>query len=432
MKQNVIRILILISRILFGVTFMFSGFVKAVDPMGSAYKFMDYFRAFDLGVFNDLAVPLAVFLAALEFTVGVSILFGSYRRLSTWGGLLFMAFFTPLTLYLAIANPVSDCGCFGDALILTNWETFWKNVVLLSMAVLLFIKKDQIRPIFIAPLRWIPAFYALFFAIGISFIGLNYLPIIDFRPYKVGVNIKEAMLPPEGAPETQYILVYEKEGKQQEFSLDNYPDDDSWTFVETRTLEPDEKWQPQIKDFVLTNEEGDNITDAVLEHPGYTFLLISPDLALADDNYINRINALYDYALENDYVFYGVSVNEPQRVLEWMEGTGAEYPFLYGDATVLETVIRANPGVVLLHDGTIYWKKATISLPAEESLEQPLSQNEWGVIKKINPARTILYCILILFTPILLILLSEKTICSLLDRSKKRPLKKTESEEQAG
>ena len=384
--------------------------------MGSAYKFIDYFREFGLTFFNPFAVPLAVLLAALEFAVGACILFGLFRRAATTIGLLFMLFFTPLTLYLAIANPVKDCGCFGDALILTNWETFYKNIILLSLAIFLFINRNDLTSPFRKSLRWIVAIYVILFPIGISQIGLSYLPILDFRSFRTGVNIPEAM---QGSmAEATYVLVYEKNGEKKEFTLDNYPAEDStWVFVETRTILPEGTKEASIKDFFLTDLAGEDITSEILQNPDYTFLLISPDWSSADENYIDRINDLYDYASEKGYLFYGVSVNDMQKQTEWTEGTGAEYPFIYSDATILETIIRPNPGIVLLKNGTIVWKKNSAHLPDEKTLESSLRDFEQGRMKKSNDKTIILFVVLLFFGPILVLLCFEKTF-SFLHRKK--------------
>jgi hypothetical protein len=186
--------------------------------MGSAYKFIDYFRAFDLTFLNPFAVLLSVTLAATEFTIGSCILWGASRRLATSLGALFMVFFTPLTLYLAISNPVNDCGCFGDALVLTNWQTFWKNLILLPISILLYIRREEIIPLFRTNgLRLTVVLFSILYSIGISKIALNNLPIIDFRPFKTGVNIKEGMQTSASA-EPVYQLIYQKMGSQNIFA----------------------------------------------------------------------------------------------------------------------------------------------------------------------------------------------------------------------
>ncbi|MGL4292494.1 MAG: BT_3928 family protein [Bacteroidales bacterium] len=426
MKQQWINVLLNLSRILFGCTFLFSGFVKAVDPMGSAFKFIDYFRAFDLNFFTTFALPLAVLLAALEFTIGACVLFGSFRRVSTALGLLFMLFFTPLTLYLAIANPVKDCGCFGDAFILTNWETFYKNIILLAMAVFLFIKRESIQPLFRKSLRGFVAFYALVFSVSISQIGISFLPILDFRPFKTGINIPEAMH--EDIADATYVLIYAKDGKEKEFSLENYPSEESgWTFVESKMVLPENRDEATIKDFFITNGIGEDITEELLRKPEFTFLLISPDWATADDNYSDRINEIYEYALEKGYDFYGISVNDKIKETEWSEGTGAEYPYLYSDATILETIIRANPGLVLLKEGTILWKKNASHLPDNQFIDKSIELSHQGIVKKSNSKMIILFIVLLFFGPILILLCFEKTFILLFKKWKqnKRSSKRT-------
>ncbi|MDO5570597.1 MAG: DoxX family protein [Bacteroidales bacterium] len=419
-KICVNNILITTCQIIFGLTFLFSGFVKAVDPMGSTFKFIDYFRVFDLTFLNGSAQFFAVVLAALEFTLGASILFGCYKRIAPIAGVLFMAFFTPFTLYLAIKNPVSDCGCFGDALVITNWQTFWKNVFLLIIIVFLFLNRKKIRSPFLVSTRWFAVFYAFVFSIVISLIGLYYLPIIDFRPFKNGVNIEQDMAIPSNN-DKEYVLVYEKNGAKKNFTLENYPANDStWVFVESKEISKTQKSEPKISNFILSNENGEDITSEILNKAGYTFLLISPDLNEANENAVNKISLLYDYALAHDYNFYGLTVNDQQIIKDWRESTGAEYEFIYSDATILETITRANPGIVLLKDGIILWKKGPNNLPLEDELEAPLNENELGEIVKNHPLKTILLSILLFFTPILLLLLFEKGFVKLVEKIRKK------------
>ncbi len=409
MKNKLLAITLCVSRIVFGLTFVFSGFVKAVDPMGSAYKFMDYFRAFDLSWLNTFAVPLALLLSAIEFTIGVAILLGLMRQLATRLGFLFMVVFTPLTLYLALANPVKDCGCFGEALILTNWETFGKNVILFGMSLLMLKRSSDMRPLFSQRVRFIPLLFAFFYAAGISVVALYDMPILDFRPFKTGTNIVEAMQ--TDTSNDIHVLVYEQNGNKKEFTLDNYPAEDStWTFVESKTIRPEGTKEATITDFFVTDADGEDLTNDILTNPHPTFLLISPDWAISDDSFIDKINSLHDYAVDMDYRFYAISSQDNEKEFEWMEDTGAEYPFLYSDATILETIMRPLPGVVFLIDGHIIWKKHPRNLPSHEEIEQQIENFNLQKIEKSNPNKIILYAFLIFFVPILLLLCFDKLL----------------------
>ena len=407
MKDKLLTLTLCVSRIIFGLTFVFSGFVKAVDPMGSAYKFMDYFRAFDLIALNTLAVPLALLLSAIEFTIGVAIVLGLTRKPATRLGFLFMLIFTPLTLYLAIANPVKDCGCFGEALILSNWQTFAKNVLLFAMSLFMLRRWSSMRPLFSHRFKYIPSLFAFFYAAGISVIALYDMPILDFRPFKTGTNIVEAMQ--SDTSNDIHVLVYKQNGKKKEFTLDNYPADDStWTFVETKTIRPEGAKDATITDFFITDTNGEDFTNEILTDPRPTFLLISPDWDVSDDSFIDKINSLHDYAVDMDYAFYAVSSQDTEKEFEWMEDTGAEYPFLYSDATILETIIRPLPGIVFLIDGHIVWKKHPRNLPTHEVIEKQIAEFNQKKIEKSNPNKIILYAFLVFFVPILLLLCFDK------------------------
>ena len=228
-----------ISGIVIGLVFMFSGIVKAVDPLGTVYKFHDYLMAFNMGWLISLSLPLAILLCFAEFISGFCVISGIKQKEGIWGITLLMLFFTPLTLIDAITNQVSDCGCFGDAIHLTNWQTFWKNVVLLVPVIVLFTGRKQITPMFNKTKEWLltGVVSALFLLFSIG--NLRYLPLIDFLPYKTGVRIADQMTIPEGAEYDQYLttFIYEKNGEQREFTLENYPaDDTTWVFIDQKNI----------------------------------------------------------------------------------------------------------------------------------------------------------------------------------------------------
>ncbi|MDR2040627.1 MAG: DoxX family protein, partial [Bacteroidales bacterium] len=203
-----------ISRILLGIVFVFSGFVKGIDPLGSTYKFIDYFTAFNLSFLSPLAFILAILMNAAEFLIGVSLILRLRMKVSAWAVFLFMCFFTVLTFILALTNPVSDCGCFGDALVLTNWETFFKNLVLMALALIVFLYRKKYEPVYRPVTEWICVVLIAGVIIGISVYCYRHLPLLDFRPYSVGANIPQGMTIPDGMPTDEFktTLYYEKDG----------------------------------------------------------------------------------------------------------------------------------------------------------------------------------------------------------------------------
>ena len=320
--------------------------------------------------------------------------------------LLLMIVMTPLTLYLALANPVSDCGCFGDAWVLTNWETFGKNVVLFVAAVSVFRGGKLIIRFITAKMAWMVSMYTFLFVFALSFYCLGNLPILDFRPYKIGQNIKESMEIPEGAKpsvfESKFIL--EKDGKQQEFTLDNYPDS-TWTFVETRTVLKEKGYEPAIHDFsIISLETGEDLTDSILSDEGYTFLLIAHRIEAADDSNIDLINEIYDYSVEHGYGFYALTSSPEDQIELWRDKTGAEYPFCQMDDITLKTIIRSNPGLMLIKGGTILNKWSDNNLPDEYVLTDSLDKLEIGQQKQESDLRTIGYVLLWFIIPLLLVI----------------------------
>ena len=397
-----------VCRFLLGVTFIFSGFVKAVDPLGSFYKIQDYLEAFGLLSWVPPFMPLlfGIGLAAIEFCIGVFLFLGIRRSMASWVALLLMCFMTPLTLYLAIADPVSDCGCFGDAVVLTNWQTFGKNVVLLVAAVFAFKGRKLIIRFISHKSAWMVSMYTLLFIFALSFYCLSHLPIFDFRPYKIGTDIKAGMEIPEGAKgdvfETTYIM--EKDGKRQEFALDNYPDS-TWTFVEAKTVLKEKGYEPPIHDFAMLDlATGTDITEQVLADSSYTFLMVAHRIEEADDSNIDLINEIYDYSVEHGYHFYALTSSAQENIEEWCDRTGAEYPFCQMDDITLKTIIRSNPGLLLIKGGIILNKWSDNQLPDEYVLTDALDKLPLGRQKQQSNAHTLAYVLLWFAIPLLLVL----------------------------
>lgn len=407
-KKHIIKLFwVNTCRFLLATLFIFSGFVKAVDPLGSFYKIQDYLAAFGIISWFPTYLPLlfAIILSSAEFCVGVFLFFGVRRKIASTLALLLMSVMTPLTLYLALANPVSDCGCFGDAWVLTNWQTFGKNIVLLIAAIAVFRERKLMFRFVTLKIEWMVSLYTLLFVFALSFYCLEYLPVLDFRPYKIGADIKAGMEISEGAKpsvfESRFVL--EKDGRQQEFTLDNYPDS-TWTFVETRTVLKEKGYEPPIHDFsMISLGTGEDITDSVLTDKGYTFLLVAHRIEEADDSNIDLINEIYDYSVEHGYGFYALTSSPDEEIEMWRERTGAEYPFCQMDDITLKTIIRSNPGLLLIKDGTILNKWSDNQLPDEYVLNDSLDKLELGQQKQENKLHTIGYVLLWFIVPLTLV-----------------------------
>lgn len=379
-----------VCRILLAMTFVYSGFVKGVDPMGGAYKIADYLSAFGVidVVPKTFPIILSFSLATLEFTLGVLLFWGVMRGITTFLSALFMVVMTPLTFYIALTNPVHHCGCFGDALVLTNWQTLLKNLVLLPMALACYSWRDQIRHFMSKHVEWVVARYVVLFALLLWGYCYLHLPVLDFRPYKVGTPMKSAM------------------GLSSE-STDK---------------------MPTILDFYVQEyATGDDITESLLDYDGYSFMLIAPDLDSASEDRFDLVNELYDYSVAHKYPFICLTASDSLSITKWQDRTGADYSFGLADNLALKTMVRSNPGVILLKGDTIYNKWAFRDMPDEYALQgKPLDENEIGQQANISSANVLWKIIVWFIVPLLLVLLLDRIILSW----KARKAKKKELDEE--
>jgi uncharacterized membrane protein YphA (DoxX/SURF4 family) len=370
--MKVIRI---ISRIFVALVFIFSGFVKAVDPLGSTYKFADYFRAFGMEWAEPLAFVLAIVLSGAEFLIGVGLLFNVLTKLFSWLALLFMAFFTPLTLILALYNPVSDCGCFGDALVLTNWQTFGKNIIILIPTLILFFTRKQSHCHFTKLVQWSVTGIFAFLITGISIYCYNHLPLIDFLPYKVGTYIPDKMKFPENAQPDVYetIFYYKnlKTGEVKEFDQNNYPWQDTlnWKWQDSKSVLVKEGYHPPIHDFLIESPENGDITDIVLNDDTCTFLLVAYNINKTSKKNIEAAKNLDKFCKENRYRFYMLTASSDVDIQKFQTSVGSSFNFCFTDETTLKTMVRANPGLLLLKKGTILGKWHSNDIPAIDELK---------------------------------------------------------------
>lgn len=367
-KRAVTALLVNVSRLLLAAVLVVSGFVKAVDPVGLSYKLGEYAGAFGLlGIDEGWLLFGATMLSAAEFLLGVFLLMGVYNRVVTSTVFLFFLFFTPFTLILALWNPVRDCGCFGDALVLSNWATFGKNVVLLICATLCCFK----RRLFIRKMslvnRWmVPAFAVCYIAL-LEGVSLTHLPVIDFRPFAVGSNLREAV---EDVPAVQKtIYKFEKAGQVMEFDEFTYPDS-TWNYLGSRSETIEFGRPARVLDFAFLDAEDEDYAPEILADTGYVCLLVLSRLEKADESRVDKINDLYDYCSERGVPFYAATSSDEEASELWRKRTGGEYPLLWADEIMLKTIVRSNPGLLLIKDGRVAGKWNVADLPSVERIER--------------------------------------------------------------
>ena len=362
------------------VTLIFSGFVKAVDPLGTQYKLTDYLGALNWGGQLPDAVLLgfAVLLSVIEFVLGICLLFAIRRRLVSRLTLLMMVIMTPLTLWLALTDPISDCGCFGDAVVLTNWQTFGKNVVLLLIAIVLWKwPLDMVRFVSRSN-QWIVVNFSILFIAILSAWSLYDLPYFDFRPYHVGTDLRSG---------------WQRMMEDEESSYSDF-------FVERVTLKGDGDQMEQV--------DSEDITEAVLNYQGYTFLLVSPHLEQANDSQLDLINQVYEYAEDERYPFYCLTASGQKGISRWIDRTGAEYPFCQTDDIVLKTIVRSNPGLLLLKDGKIIRKWSHNRLPDEYQLNGRLERLDIGKMPDDSVPQKILFILLWYVLPLAVLTIADR------------------------
>ena len=384
MKQK----LLVLVRWFVGIVFVFSGFVKGIDPMGFQYKLNDYLEALNLNSLEFLSFPGALLLPLAEFAIGIGLITGILVKLSSKLALVFMFFFTPLTLYIALKNPVTDCGCFGDALVISNWQTFYKNIVLIILALLLYINREKLLLIFTPQYRKIVFFILLFCYAIVVYWSYNHEPIFDFRPYKVGANIPDGMKIPDGAPSDVYENTYYyrnlKTNEVKKFNDRDFPWQDTinWKF---KSMDPPllikKGYRPPIHDFSIQTADKENVTDLYLQDSLFTFVVIAFDLEKSSNKKQKELNTLANWAKNKGYHFIGLTSTSGARLAKYQREQQPAYEMMFSDQITLKTIIRSNPGLILLKKGTIIGKWHYNDFPAPEEAESIVSAE---MKKKLN------------------------------------------------
>ncbi len=368
------KVLLFISRFITGLVFTFSGFVKSIDPVGTEIKFHDYFEAMGL----DFLMPYALFFSFLlngaELIIGLMLLMNAFPKFSGSAALFFLIIFTPFTLWLAVANPVSDCGCFGDAVKLTNWETFWKNVILLIFVVFFLRLSKKYPPLSKRNLNLYVCSFFILIAFAFEFYNYYHLPLIDFLPFKKGVNIKEASTVPENAEHDVYetVLYYKnlKTGESKAFSVDNIPYQDTlnWAFDTTVSTLIKKGYEPPIVDFYLTDLNNEDRTHEILNRKGVSYIIVIHDFKKAFHRVDTKLNEIAYFASMNNIPFYCFTSSESSVIEDYKSKLPNNLIICTADYKMLKSMMRSNPGFVILKDAVILDKFHYIDIPDNKHL----------------------------------------------------------------
>ena len=349
------RFLTQLSRILVGVLFIFSGLIKANDPLGFSYKLDEYFSVFGTEFLVPLSLSLAIFVCAYEIIFGCMLLLGARITFTVWALFLMIVFFTFLTFYSAYYDKVRECGCFGDFLRLTPWQSFYKDIALLVMILILFIGKKYIYPLLGGAIEKFLIILSVIFSVGFPLYAYNFLPIKDFRPYAIGKNIPEGMkLPPNAVQDSMVmVFIYEKDGKQIELTPEQIKTIDStYKYIDRKDKVIREGDNPAIHDFSIVSVDGNDYTEQILNYPNYYFFLICYDLDKTNATVFGKVNDFAKLCRQDGVPIICLTASADQ-IESFKKEAGVDIDFYLTDQITLKTMIRSNPGLMLLKQGTV-------------------------------------------------------------------------------
>lgn len=373
------KALVWICRIAVGLLFIFSGLIKANDPLGFSYKLQEYFEVFHVMFLNPLALTAAITLCALEILLGFALLIGIRANAVAWGLLLLIIFFGFLTFYSAFFKVVQTCGCFGDAIPLTPWQSFSKDMVLLALVLVIFAKRTTIQPLFTPSVSNGLFVAAVVFAFGFGLYTYNFLPVMDFLPYKVGANLLDEMKTPPGAKPDEFEITYQLKNKQtggtktmtdKEYMKTGIWKDANWQVVgnpESRLVKAG--FAPKIRDLAIQDAQGVNYTQELLGNPFYNLVIVAYDLSHTDEQAIRRINALAVNLTDNYNIrTILLTSNSAPDATAFAKKNHLISEIYYADGVPLKTIVRSNPGILLMKGGTVIAKWHYHSLPKYDDI----------------------------------------------------------------
>lgn len=367
-------------RLCVGAVFVTSGLVKAIDLWGFVFKLEEYALSFGFPQPRSVMVMTALFVSGYEFLFGFFLATGCFKRAAPWGLALMMLVMLPLSLYIAIASPVSDCGCFGDFLIISNTATFVKNLVLTAAIVALLFWNPKVRSgLFEPAIQWVAGVWTGLYLIIVALYGYNVQPMLDFRPFPIGTP-----LAPEEEADEDYLFVYQRGDETHSFPIDSIPEGDEWTFVDR--VPRDGASGKDAPDFAIFDGEYD-VTESVISTDGWQFLLILPEPRKADISYTYAANEIYQYADSAGIPMAGLLATDQRGIDAWLDLSMAGYPCYSVDDTQLKELSRGTMALVILRDGKVYSKEMLSSIPLER-IEAARASGDMPRTLALNPVST--------------------------------------------
>jgi uncharacterized membrane protein YphA (DoxX/SURF4 family) len=381
------QLLLNFSRLFVGVLFIFSGLIKANDPLGFGYKLQEYFEVFHIAFLHDYATAIAILLCTLEILLGALLLLGFFARKVALGLLLLIIFFTFLTFYSAFFKVVTSCGCFGDAIPLTPWQSFSKDLVLLVFILIIYLNRQTIKPLIESEkAQQVLVLFILFIALGFGLYTYNYLPVLDFLPYKIGNNLPALMRMPAGAEPDLYEITYNLKNKQsgetktmtdKEYLKTEIWKDKNWEiFGDPASKLIKKGYDVRIKDLKITDSQGTDYTSEIIENPYYNLVMVTYDLDKTNLRAIGELNAIAMNAAE-DFNIRTVLLTSASAsgAGQFSKENKLLMEIFYADAVPLKSMVRANPGLLLLKNGTVINKWHFHSVPSYDVLANTYFQN---------------------------------------------------------
>lgn len=387
--------LVWLSRVVVGITFIISGWSKSIDPWGFVIKVGEYLDAWGMILPHEAIVAGCVALSCIEFLTGVLILTGALKRTSAVVAAAMMAVMLPLTLYIAIVDPVADCGCFGDFFVLSNWATFFKNIVLTALIVYLIMRNRSVRGLYPAAIQWLVVAVSIAFPLFLALFGYQIQPLVDFRPYKTGTTIFAGRNNTAGTE----TFVYEKDGERREFTLDALPDS-TWTYVEASESDVEGRFDGSI---AVLDDEGYDVSGDIVDSDRRQIYLIIPQPSLHYLVYAHYVEQLADFAEQEDIGFFAIVGAGGRGFKRWSDWVRPDFDVFTADATALKQLVRGRESLIYTDGGIIKWKRTLRSLP--DDLPKSTNANVLDAIQAPDNGRIHGYVLLIYLASLFVIYL---------------------------